>query len=143
MAELLRVVGNQGNPVNPLTLELLNHLLDAESTINGLPARHGYGIVVEDLVGNVDAGCQSLPYRQQTGMEIGTVSQVLKNMFGLGEWRLPDPGNTFTTHLGKCFRLPITSLKNAHVVTTNTAHGATAFRDACRRTVRTTRTIMR
>ena len=86
-----------------------------------MPAGHGDRVVVEDLVGDVDAGGDRGANRQQAGMEIGAVAEILEHVPGFGKGRLAEPGRAFATHLGKGLGAAIHP--GRHVVTTDTAVG--------------------
>ena len=116
MGVTTRVIRNQRDPVYTLTSQLHDHLLNGECTVHRLATRHGYRIVVENLVGNVDAGRNCLADRQQPGMKVGTITQVLKHMLCVRKGRLAYPGHTFSTHLGKGFGLAVANFHHAHVV---------------------------
>ena len=45
-----------------------------------LAAGHGDRVVVEDLVGDVDAGRDRLADRQQAGMVVGAVAEILEDV---------------------------------------------------------------
>jgi len=47
----------------------MGDLLDAELAVDGLAAGHRHRVVVEDLVGDVDAGGDRGADRQDAGME--------------------------------------------------------------------------
>ena len=93
----------------------------------GLPAGHGDGVVVKDLVGDVHAGSDSRADGEDAGVEVGAVTEIRENVVGISEWRLTDPWCAFTTHLseGGGVRLDPTG----HVVAADARHGATAFRN--------------
>ena len=60
--------------------------------VGRLAAGHRDRVVVEDLVGDVDAGGRGGADRQQAGMGVGAVAEVLEDVLLAGERRLADPG---------------------------------------------------
>jgi hypothetical protein len=64
-----------------------------------LAAGHRHGVVVEDLVGDVDAGGDALADRQQAAVEIGAVAQVGEHVLVGREGLLADPGHALAAHL--------------------------------------------
>ena len=73
-------------------------------------------------------------------MEIGTITQILKYVFFIGEWRLPAPSRTFATHLSEGVGFAIHP--GHHVMATNSSECARAFRHHGRRVMRTTGAVM-
>ena len=64
-----------------------------------LAAGHRHRVVIEDLVGDVDAGSRRRADRQQAGMGVGAVAEILEHVLFAGERRLPDPGDAFRAHM--------------------------------------------
>ncbi len=71
---------------------LMGDLRDGEPAFGRLAAGHRDRVVVKNLVGDVDARGRGSAHRQQAGMGVGAVADVLKDVRFIGEGRLPDPG---------------------------------------------------
>ena len=90
-----------------------------------LAARHGDGIVVENLVGDVHARGNALADRQQAAVKIGAVAQIGKHMLVGRERGLADPGHAFAAHLGEGGGGAVHP--GGHVMAANAGHGARTF----------------
>ena len=133
----VRLIGDQRNAFEALGAQLLHDLLNRELSIDGLTPGHGDGVVIENLVGDVDAGGHGCSNRQQAGVEIGAVAKVLEHVFRFGKRRLAEPGRPFTAHLGKGFGAAVHPSR--HVMAADTAVGHAAFGHDGGRVVRTAR----
>ena len=71
-----------------------------------LAARHGDGIVEENLVGDVGVGGDRLPDRKRPGVIERAVTEILENMLAAVELRTCDPVDTFAAHLDQAVRVP-------------------------------------
>ena len=109
--------------------------------VDRLAAGHRDRVVVENLVGDVDAGGDRLPHRQRTGMEERAVAEVLEHVLGFGERRLPRPGDAFAAHVGEGVGVAIHP--RHHVVAADAAERARAFRHHRGGVVRTAAAIVR
>lgn len=67
----------------------LQHRMAFGPLAHALTARHGYGVVVEHLVGDVGAGRDALADGQQPAVEIGAVAQIGEDMGLCGEGAWP------------------------------------------------------
>ena len=74
----LRLVGDHGDAADAFRLNLAGDALDRERPVHRLAAGHRHRVVVENLVGHVDAGGDRGAYRQNAGVEIGAVADVLE-----------------------------------------------------------------
>ena len=90
-----------------------------------LPAGHGDGVVVEDLVGDVDAGGDRGADRQRAGMVVGAVADVLEHVVARRERRLADPVGALAAHMGEAERRAVHPLH--HVVAADAGIGAAAL----------------
>ena len=81
-----------------VTLRTLTHLLSA---------CHGNRVVIQNLVGDVDARRDAHPYGQQSAMKVSPIAQVGKHVLVCAEGLLPDPRNTLAPHLGEADRAAI------------------------------------
>ena len=111
---LLGLVGDHGDTADAFRLNLAGDALDRERPVHWLAAGHRHRVVVENLVSHVDAGGDRSPDRQDAGVEIGAVADVLEDVRGLGEGRLPDPARALAAHVREGRGLPVHPLR--HVV---------------------------
>ena len=58
---------------------------DGQAAVEGLAAGHGDGVVVEDLVGDVDAGCDGGADGEGAGVDVGAVAEVLEDVVAVVE----------------------------------------------------------
>ena len=123
----LRMIADQSDPVDALRRHLLDQVGDRQGAVKRLAPGHRHRIVVEDFVGNAHPGGNRGANRQQPGVEVGAVTQVLEYVFGGGKWRLANPGRTLATHLGEGVGLAVRH-PGGHVVAADPAKGVTAFR---------------
>jgi hypothetical protein len=81
---------------------------DAQRAVDGLAAGHRDGVVVEDLVGDVDLGRDACAHGQRARVEVGAIAEVLEDVIGFaGERRLADPRRAFAAHLGEGVGAPV------------------------------------
>src|SRR5690606_27195182 len=108
---------------------------DREAALVGLATSHGDSVVVKDLVGDVDAGGHAGANREQAGVIVGSVAEVLEHVAAFREWRLADPVGALGAHvgcpLGQPFRYELD-----HPVTTDAGVAAAAVWNDRRRVVR-------
>ena len=130
----LGLVGDHGDAAHPFRLELAGHALDRERPVHRLAAGHRDGVVVEHLVGDVDAAGDGSPDRENAGVEIGAVADVLEHVPGLGEGRLPDPARALAAHMGEGRCLAVHPLR--HVVAADSRQCAAPLRHLGRAVVR-------
>src|SRR3546814_2165907 len=71
-------VAQHHDRLHTLAAYLVRDLRHAQLAVDRLAAGHRHRIVVEDLVGDVDAGGHRLPDRQRAGVEVGAVAQDRK-----------------------------------------------------------------
>ncbi len=114
----------------------MGNLRDGKTALGRLPAGHGHRIVIKNLVGDVDAGCSRGAQRQQSGMRIGAVAEILEDVLLTGEGRLTDPVRAFAAHLRDGRGAPGRDPKR-HAVTADAGHRAAAVRHLGRGVVRT------
>ena len=67
--------------------------------VDGLAARHGDGVVIEDLVGDVRTCGDGLTDRQRARMIPCAFAEVLKHVPPAVEHRACDPGHPLAAHL--------------------------------------------
>ena len=138
---LLDVVADQRDGLHAFGAHLLGDLRHGEGAVHRLAAGHRHRIVVEDLVGDVDAGGDRLADRQRAAMEVGAVAEVLEDVRGLGERRLAGPGHAFAAHVGEGVGAAVHP--RHHVMATDAALRARAFRHLGAGVVRAAGAVMR
>ena len=99
-----------------------------------LAAGHGDGVVVEDLVGDVDAGRAREAQRQHAGVVVGAVAEVLEDVLALRERRLADPLRALAAHRGEADGVAVHPQR--HEMTADAGAGDRAFRHLGRAVVR-------
>ena len=137
---LLGLIGDHHDfdgPLGPHALGNLHHAVAFGTLTDLLAAGHGNGVVVQNFVGDVDAGRNALAYRQQTTVEVGAVAQVGKHVLVVAERLLPHPWHALATHLGEAHM--VTVHPDGHEMAANASHGARAFWQLGAGVVRTAR----
>ena len=124
-AVVLRLIRHQRDAMDALSSQLLDQIFDRELTVKGLPSGHGDGFVQQNFVGDVDAGRDGGADRQNSGVKISAIPQVLEDVLSLGKGCLTQPGDTLATHLGKGVGVSVRHPR-CHVVAANTPHRMTA-----------------
>ena len=74
------LVGDDDKALGAFGRDLVRDLRDGQAAFGRLAAGHRDRVVVEDLVGDVDAGRSRRADRQQAGMGIGAVAQILEHV---------------------------------------------------------------
>ena len=97
----LQVIRHNCNAPDPFRVNLACDDRRIQRTIYTLTTGHRDRIVVEYLVGNIDTRCNAGSDRENPGMEISTVTNILKNVLCSTKWTFPDPTGPFCPHLGK------------------------------------------
>ena len=69
---------------HPLGVEQMRHLGHRHQAVGRLPAGHGHGRIVEDLVGHCGAGGDRLPHRERAAMSESAVADILKEVVDIG-----------------------------------------------------------
>ena len=113
------------HPFGQQTLHDLQHAVALGTLAHTLPAGHGHGIVVQQLVGDVDARRNALANSQQAAVKVGAITQIGKYVVVFGERRLPHPGHAFPTHLREGAGGAVHP--HRHVVAANARHRTAAF----------------
>ena len=138
---LLDVVRQQHDGVYAFAQHLMRDLRHGQRAIDRLAAGHRHRIVVEDLVGDVDAGRDRLADRQRAAVEIGAIAQVLEHVLGIGERGLPGPGDAFATHVGEGVGIAVHP--RHHVMAADAGQCPRALRHHRRGVVRAAAAVMR
>ncbi|MNH15044.1 hypothetical protein D3C79_746500 [compost metagenome] len=138
---LLDIVTDHHQALNAFCSQLAADLCHAQVAVHRLPACHGHGIVVENFVGDLRLCRDGGTNGENAGVEVGTVTQVGKDMLGGGKGRLADPGYSFATHLAEGLGLRVDP--GGHVVAADTGQRAATFRHLGRGIVRTARAVVR
>ena len=138
---LLDVVRQQHDRLHAFAAHLVRDLRHGQRAVDRLAAGHRDRVVVEDLVGDVDAGRDRLADRQRAAVEVGAVAEVLEHVLGVGERRLARPGHAFAAHVGVGVGAAVHP--RDHVVATDAAERARTFRHHGRGVVRAARAVVR
>src|SRR6185369_900477 len=104
----------------------LAHRMALGALADLLTTRHRYGVVVQDLVSDVDAGGDGLADRQQAAVKIGAVAQVGEYMLFGGKRLLADPRHAFAAHLREADGGAVHP--HRHEVAADAGHRARSFR---------------
>ena len=131
------LVGDDHDALRALCRDLGGDLRDIEAALRRLAAGHRDGIVIEDLVGDVDARRSRRSDRQQAAVRIGAVAQVLEDVRFAGERRLPDPVRALRAHMRDGLRVALRH-PGDHAVATDARHRAAALGQFRRGIVRAT-----
>ena len=101
-----------------------------QRSVDRLSARHRHRVVEQNFEGDIALGRNTGPDRQNAGVIVGPVPKVLEDVFCLHEFFLPNPGQTFTSHMtmGQDIAVHV----GRHVVATDTAMRAATIRYLCR-----------
>ena len=135
-AQQARLVGDDDLLTHALGRKLSRELRNTQLPIHMLSARHAHGVVIKNLVGDVDLGRDRLANRQITRVEIGPVADVGEHMLLVGEVRRTHPACALSAHLREGFRAAVH--RERQKVATNTTQRPAAFGQYRRRIVRTT-----
>ena len=116
----------------------LQHRVAFGPLAHALTTGHGHGVVVQNLVGDVDARRDALANRQQAAVKVSAIAQVGEDVLFVAEGLLPHPRHALAAHLreadGRAVWHP-----GRHVVAANAAHGARALGHAGAGVVRAAR----
>ena len=97
--EFLDLVRDDHHPLRTFGFHLARDLGDADLAVHRLAAGHRHRVVVEQLVGQRGAGGNGLADREQAGVKVGAVAEVLEDMLLAGEARVADPVDALGAHL--------------------------------------------
>ena len=138
---LVRLVGHHDDGVDAFRCDLARDHRRVERPVHGLAAGHGDGVVVQDLVGDVDLAGHRGADCQQAGVVIGAVAQVGEHMLFAGEGRRAYPGRALGAHMGEGRGLAVHPQR--HVMAAYAGQRAAAFGHPGRGVVRAAGTEMR
>lgn len=133
-----RIVRDDREPLDALGPDLMRDLGDVEAALGRLAAGHRDGVVVEDLVGDADAGGRCRAKGEQPGMGVGAVAEILENVLLGREGRLSYPVHALGAHM----RDQIGAARRhaqSHAVATDAGHGSASLGHARGGVVRATR----
>ena len=99
-AILRGIFRHHDGPAHSFCFQLAGKLGNRQRARGILPAGHGHRSIVQNFVGDVDAGGHGGADRHAAGVEESAVADVLEHVRHLGEGRHADPLRPFTTHLG-------------------------------------------
>src|SRR5208282_2237288 len=97
-----------------------------------------YGVVVQDLVGDVDAGGDRLAQREYSRVEVGTVTEILEDVRAARKPGLCGPVDSLAAHLNQSGGVALHP--GRHEVAADACVRDRALGYACRGIVRTART---
>ena len=138
---LIRFIGDDDDFLRTFCRNLSRYLRHCHRPVDLLTAGHRNGVVEQNLVRHVHAGRDRRTHCQQTGVVIGSVTDVLEHMLGINERRLAHPARAFATHLRITGGAPVHPLR--HKVTTNAGQRHRTLGHERAGAVRTTRTEIR
>jgi hypothetical protein len=119
---LVRLVGDHHDLLRPFGLQFAGDRRHAEAAVYRLAAGHRHRVVVEDLVGDVDAGRDGLAHREQARVVVGAVAEVGEHVLVRRERRLADPGHALAAHLREGHGAAVHP--DRHVVAADAGHRA-------------------
>ncbi len=93
------VLGGDDDPADALELEQARQLRHRQGALDLLAAGHRHGVVVEELVGHVDARRHGSADGERAGVVERAVAEVLHEVLALYERRHPDPLRSLSAHL--------------------------------------------
>ena len=128
------LVHDRDDRAHALGGDLARHHRRVERPVEGLAAGHRHRVVVEDLVGHADPGCDCGADREQSRVVVGAVTDVGEHVRAFGERRLPDPGRAFGAHVGE--RRSVAVHPDRHEVAADSGHGSAPLRNLGRGVVR-------
>ena len=137
----VRLVGDDDDALYVFGGDLARDHFDGEAALKALAAGHRHRVVEKNLVGDVDAGGDGEAEREDAGMIVGAVAEVLKHMRPFRERRLADPVRPFAAHLGKALGGTVHPLD--HVMAADPGIGTHAIGHFCRRVMRAAGTEIR
>ena len=137
----VRVVGDERDALGAFRGDLPRDLVDGQVAFDRLSAGHRDGVVVEDLVGDVDAGRRRGADGERAGMAVGAVADILEDVVAGGERRLTDPVGALAAHLGEALGVAVHPQR--HVVAADARIGAAPLRHVGRGVVRAAGAEMR
>ena len=76
----LGLVGDDDEALGAFGRNLVRDLRHGQAAFGRLAAGHRHRVIIEDLVGDVDAGSRRRADRQQAGMGVGAVAQILEHV---------------------------------------------------------------
>ena len=104
---LADVVRQHHHLLDAFALHLARNGIHADHAIDRLAARHGHGVVEQNLVGDACLGRHRLANGQIARVVVGAVAQVLKHMRHLGEARVRHPIHALAAHLDQARRVAV------------------------------------
>ena len=123
---LLRLLAHHDDSLHALRAHLPRDPHGVERPVDGLTPGHRHRVVVEDLVGDIDAGRDAGADREQPAVVVGAVAEILEHVGRVHEGSLSDPGRALPAHLG--MGQVVALHVGRHVVAADPAVGAAALR---------------
>ncbi|CAB3775211.1 hypothetical protein LMG29542_08593 [Paraburkholderia humisilvae] len=115
---LFRLVADHDEVRNALRFHLPRDLRHRDAAVDGLSACHCNCVVVENLVGDRRFCGDRLADRQNAGVEVGAVAEILEHVARLREHRMRGPVDAFAAHLDQPGRIALHPRR--HEVAANT-----------------------
>ncbi len=131
---LARLVAHDDDPGDTLGGDLLRDVGGGERPVEGLASGHCDRVVVEDLVGDVDAGRDRGADREDPAVIVRAVAQVREDVLLGRERRLADPRHALAAHVRVGARAAVHP--DRHHVAADAGRRATALGHLGRRVVR-------
>ena len=120
------IIGDHGNALHAFAMHLMRDHRDRRLTLDRLAAGHRHRVVIQKLIGDVDASDHRCADRQRSGVGVGAIADIDEYMSGIGKWRLPQPARAFTTLVREGGGVPVHPLR--HEVATDSGQCATPGR---------------
>ena len=137
----VRVVCHERDLLRAFRRHLPRHLVDGHAAFDRLSAGHRDGVVVENLVGDVDARRRRSAHGERPGMAPRAVADILEHVTAGRERRLADPVRTLPAHMREALGAAIHPER--HGVAADAGIGAASFRHLRRDVVRAAGAEMR
>ncbi len=136
-----QILGHQRNALHAFGMDLAGDIRRGDAAVETLPldrltTGHRDRAVDQDLVGDVAAGRDIGADREQPGMKIRAVAEILEYVLTLHERRLPDPRRPLAAHVVHADG-PAIGQPRRQSVTADTAHRNRTLRYVGRGIVRT------
>ena len=126
---LLRLVAHHHDLLRPLRDHLVRDRIHPHPAPERLAAGHRHRVVVEDLVGDVDAGRDCGPHREEPAVVVGPVAEVREDVVLVRERRVADPAHPLAAHVGRVHGRAL-GMEHRHRVAADAGHGARAVGEA-------------
>ena len=137
----LRLVADHDEARHALGFHLTRDLRHRDAAVDRLATRHRDCVVIENLVRDGGFRGDRLADRENAGVEVGAVAEILEHVARLREHRMRGPVDAFAAHLDQAGRVALHPRR--HEVTADARMRDRPFRHFGRRVVRTARAEVR